>query len=100
MWSGVSNRGLARPLPTQAFGNALINFKGFDIPPSGPHWKQMLSCEGGERGGIDTANAAESKSQIQISRRGEEKRVEGDRITGRKNVPKDLSHFAASLSDR
>lgn len=34
------------------------------------------------------------KTQIQISRIGKEKRVEGDGITERKNVPKDLSHFA------
>lgn len=44
---GLACGGPARPLLTQALGNALINFKSSTSPVSGPHWKQMLSREGG-----------------------------------------------------
>lgn len=48
---GLACGGPARPLLTQALGNALINFKSSTSPVSGPHWKQMLSREGGGRRG-------------------------------------------------
>lgn len=90
----VGGGGLSRPPLTQAFSNALINFKSSTTRSLALYSKQMFSSKGRAKswwGWWMKERELLTETQMRISRRGEER--ESWVTTKRQNASKDYTHF-------